>query len=133
VRNSITRRAAFWLVAAFVISFFAVGYPYWQIPYAKVSLPNTLYGMGLVVVGVFAAAARAIGKARILSVILAVGAAVPAPILARIAADTAKDPTSHNLWPFEFIIAAVIGVLCSTVGTIVGSLPAIFSRHNRAA
>lgn len=81
-------RAAFWLIAAFVISFFAVGFPYWQIPYAKVSLPSTLYGTGLVVVGVLAAAARAIGKARLLTVILAVGAAVPAPILARITVDT---------------------------------------------
>jgi hypothetical protein len=125
-----TLRAAFWLVAAFVISFFAVGLPYWQIPYAKVSLPSTLYGMGLVVVGVLAAAARAIGKARLLSVILAVGAAVPAPILARITVDTAKDPTSHNLWPLEFIIAAVIGVLCSSAGALVGSLPAFFSRHS---
>lgn len=125
--------AVYWLVAAFVISFFAMGFPYWQIPYAKVSLPTTLYGTGLVVVGVLAAAARAIGKARILTVILAVGAAVPAPILARVAVDTAKDPTSHNLWPFEFIIAAVIGVLCSSAGALVGSLPAFFSRRNGAA
>jgi len=124
--------AAFWLVAAFVISFFVVGFPYWQIPYAKVSLPSTLYGMGLVVVGVLAAAARAVGKARFLAVILAVGAAVPAPILARIAVDTAKDPTSHNLWPFEFIIAAVIGVLCASAGALVGSLPALLSRQNGA-
>jgi hypothetical protein len=128
-----TLRAVFWLVAAFVISFFAVGFPYWQIPYAKVSLPNTLYGTGLVVVGVLAAAARAVGKARILTVILAVGAAVPAPILARIAVDTAKDPTSYNLWPFEFVIAAVIGVLCSSAGVLVGSLPVFFSRRNGAA
>ncbi|OAI47786.1 hypothetical protein AYO43_11450, partial [Nitrospira sp. SCGC AG-212-E16] len=98
-----TLRAVFWLVAAFVISFFAVGVPYWQIPYAKVSLPSTLYGTSLVVVGVLAAAARAVGKARILTVILAVGAAVPAPILARITVETAKDPTSHNLWPLEVI------------------------------
>ena len=133
MRNSMTLRAVFWLVAAFVISFFAVGFPYWQIPYAKVSLPNTLYGTGLVVVGVLAAAARAVGKARILTVILAVGAAVPAPILARIAVDTAKDPTSHNLWPFEFVIAAVIGVLCSSAGALVGSLPVFFSRRNGAA
>jgi hypothetical protein len=126
-------RALFWLVAAFVISFFAVGFPYWQMPYAKVSLPSTLYGMGLVVVGVLAAAARAVGKVRFLAVILAVGAAVPAPILARIAVDTAKDPTSHNLWPFEFIIAAVIGVLCSSAGALVGSLPVLLSRHKDAA
>ena len=128
-----TLRAAFWLVAAFVISFFAVGVPYWQIPYARVSLPTTLYDTGLVVVGVLAAAARALGKARLMTVILAVGAAVPAPILMRIAVDTAKDPTSHNLWPFEFIIAAVIGVLCSSAGALVGSVPAFFSRRHGAA
>ena len=126
-------RAVLCLVAAFVISFFAVGFPYWQIPYAKVSLPSTLYGMGLVVVGVLAAAARAVGKARFLTVILAVGAAVPAPILARVVVDTAKDPTSHNLWPFEFIIAAVIGVLCSSAGALVGSLPVLLSRNKDAA
>ena len=133
MQNSMKLRALFWLVAAFVISFFAVGFPYWQMPYAKVSLPSTLYGMGLVVVGVLAAAARAVGKVRFLAVILAVGAAVPAPILARIAVDTAKDPTSHNLWPFEFIIAAVIGVLCSSAGALVGSLPVLLSRHKDAA
>lgn len=53
--------------------------------------------MGLVVVGVLAAATRAVGNARLLAVILAVGAAVPVPILVRIAVDTAKDPTSQNL------------------------------------
>ena len=84
------------------------------------------------VVGVLAAAARAFSNARLLAVILAVGAAVPAPILARIAVDTAKDPTSHNLWPFEFIIAAVIGVLRSLAGALVGSFPAFFSRNKRA-
>lgn len=133
MRHNMQPHAVCWLVAAFVIGFFAVGLPYWQIPYAKVSLPNTLYGMGLLVVGVLAAAARAFGKARLLAVVLAVGAAVPAPILARIAVDTAKDPTSHNLWPFEFIIAAVIGVLCSSAGTLVGSLPALLSHRNGTA
>lgn len=128
-----TSRAVYWLVVAFVLSFFAVGVPYWQIPYAKVSLPNTLYDIGLLVVGVLAAAARALGKARFLAVTLAVGAAVPAPILARIAVDTVKDPTSHNLWPFEFIIAAALGVLCSSAGTLVGSVPLLLSRHRGAA
>ena len=83
MQNNMQPHAGYCLVAAFVVSFFAVGFPYWQIPYAKVSLPSTLYGMGLVVVGVLAAVARAFGKARLLSVIIVVGAAVPAPILAR--------------------------------------------------
>jgi hypothetical protein len=129
VRNNMQPIAVYWLAAAFVAGFFAVGIPYWQVPYAKVALPNTLYGTGLLVVGLLAAAASAFGKARLLAVILVVGAAVPGPILARIGADTTKDPTSHNLWPFEFIIAAVLGALCSSAGALVGSLPACFSRH----
>jgi hypothetical protein len=59
VRNSMTLRAPFWLVAAFVISFFAVGFPYWQI-LSEISLPSTLwYGFGC---GRCLAAAAAVGK-----------------------------------------------------------------------
>jgi len=119
------------LVAAFVAGFFGVGYPYWQIPYNKVSLPNTLYGLGLVVVGIAAAAARALGKARFLAVIFVVGAAVPAAVLARVAMETTKDPTSHNLWPFEVVIAAIVGLVCSLGGALVGSLPALFSKRTQ--
>jgi len=58
--NNIARKTAkYWLAASFAISFFAVGVPYWQIPYAKVSLPDTLYGAGLLVVGLVAFATRA--------------------------------------------------------------------------
>jgi hypothetical protein len=129
VRNSMQSPAAYWLVAAFVVSFFAVGFPYWQVPYSKVSLPSTLYGPGLFAVGILAAAARALGKARLRAVILTVGAAVPAPILTRVAIDTAKDPTSHNLWPFELLIAAAIGAFCATAGGLAGSWAALLSHH----
>lgn len=114
--------AVYWLASAFVVCFLAVGIPYWQVPYAKVSLPSTLYGPGLIVVAALAAATRAIGRARLRAVILTVGAAVPAPILVRISIDTAKDPTSHNLWPFEVVIAAVLGAVCSSAGALAGSV-----------
>ena len=128
--NKITKSTVnYWLPAAFVVGFFSVGVPYWQVAYAKVSLPNTLYGAGLLGVGVLAAAARALGKARLVAVILVVGAAVPAAVLARVAVDTAKDPTSHNLWPLELIIAAVVGMVCSSTGVLVGSLPSFFSKR----
>ncbi len=92
--------AVYWLAAAFVAGFLTVGYPYWQIPYARVSLPDTLYGAGLLVVGVLAFAARAFGKARFLTVIFVVGAAVPAAVLSRVAVDTASDPPRiiYGLW-----------------------------------
>lgn len=128
--NKIAKTTAnLWLAAAFVVGFFSVGFPYWQVTYAKVSLPDTLYGAGLLVVAVLAAAARAFGKARLVAVILVVGAAVPAAVLTRVAVETAKDSTSHNLWPLELIIAAVVGIVCSSAGALVGSLPSFFSKR----
>jgi hypothetical protein len=121
--------AVYWLAAASIVSFFAVGLPYWQIAYAKVSLPDTLYGAGLVAVFVLAAAARTFGRARLVTVILVVGAAVPAVVLARVAVETGHDPTSHNLWPFELIIAALVGMASSSAGALIGSLPALFSKR----
>jgi hypothetical protein len=128
--NKIAKTTAnLWLAAAFVVGFFSVGFPYWQVTYAKVSLPDTLYGAGLLVVAVLATAARAFGKARLVAVILVVGVAVPAAVLTRVAVETAKDPTSHNLWPLELIIAAVVGIVCSSAGALVGSLPSFFSKR----
>ena len=119
----------YWLAAAFLVGFFTVAVPYWQIVYSKVSLPDTLYGAGLFVVGVLAAAARAFGKARLVAVVFVVGAAIPAAVLARVAVEVARDPTSHNLWPLEMIIAAVVGMVSSSAGALVGSLPPLFSRR----
>jgi len=129
MNNIANNTAVYWLAAAFMVSFFTVGVPYWQIAYSKVSLPDTLYGTGLFVVGVLAAAARALGKARLVVVIFVVGAAIPAAVLARVAVETARDPTSHNLWPLEMIIAAVVGMVSSSAGALVGSLPSLFSRR----
>jgi hypothetical protein len=121
--------ANIWLAAAFVIGFFAVGLPYWQVPYSKVSLPSTLYGLGLLAVGILAAAVRLLSDARLGTVILVIGAAVPAAVLVRVVVETANNPTSHNLWPFELVIAAVVGLVCSSAGTIAGSLLSVFSRQ----
>src|SRR6267142_5957897 len=128
--NKIAKTTAnLWLAAAFVVGFFSVGFPYWQVTYAKVSLPYTLYGAGLLLVAVLAAAAHAFGKARLVAVILGVGAAVPAAVLTRVVVETAKDPTSHNLWPLELIIAAMVGIACSSAGALVGSFPSFFSKR----
>lgn len=128
--NKIAKTTAnLWLAAAFVVGFFSVGFPYWQVTYAKVSLPDTLYGAGLLVVAVLAAAVRAFGKARLVAAILVAGASVPAAVLTRVGVETAKDSTSHNLWPLELIIAAVNGIACSSAGALVGSFPSFFSKR----
>lgn len=110
------------LPTAFVVGFFAVGLPYWAIPYNKVSLPNTLVRpelltivLGTLLLGLFRAC-------RLRVAVLVVGAAVPTAVFARVMVECAKDPTSHNLWPFEIVFAAGVGLLASLAGAAMAAL-----------
>jgi len=116
-----------WLPIAFFAGFLAVGLPYWQIPYAKVSLPDTLIGFGLLVVIAAAAISRLSGKTPIFLTIVVVGMAVPAAVFTRVVVEATKDPTSHNLWPIEVGIALFVGLGSSSAGVLFGSLPLLFS------
>ena len=115
-----------WLPIAFIANFFAVGIPYWLIPYNTLNLPNALMGWGLVLVGVSALLLCACKATSFWRVVRVVGAAVPAAVLARVLVDVVKDSTSHNLWPLEIIISSAVGCACSLAGAVVGSLMARF-------
>lgn len=107
------------LSLGFLIAFFAVGIAYWQIPYAQASSPDSLYGLGLVIAFLVAVALRIISPATFLQTLGAVGLAVPAMVLARVVVETATDPSSHNLWPFEILIAAAVGLAAALAGALV--------------
>ena len=118
-----TRSSPAWLLIAFAIAFIGVGFRYWQLPYAQASLPDSLYGPGLVAVGVVALMVRAFGLARFWKAWLLMAATVPAAVLARIAVEATADPTSHNnLWPFEIAIALALGLASALAGALIGSL-----------
>lgn len=117
-----TRSSPAWLLIAFLIAFVGVGFRYWQLPYVQVSLPDSLYGPGLVAIAVVALMARAFGLVRFWKVWLLIAAAVPAAVLVRIVVDTTADATTHNLWPLEIAIALALGLGCSLVGSLLGSL-----------
>ena len=125
-----SRAQTLWLAIAFVVGLLAVSVPYWEVPYSKVSLPDTLISPTLLVVVLAAAVARAVGKCHFVSTLIVAGAAVPSAVMGRVLIDTLQDPTSHNLWPFEFIIAAGVGLLASTGGALLGSIPAFNSRRS---
>jgi hypothetical protein len=117
-----TRSSPAWLLIGFLIAFVAVGFAHWQLPYDQVSLPNSLYGPGLVAVGLIAMMLRAFGTGRFLTIWLLIAATVPTAVMARVMLETSRDPTSHNLWPLELLIALVVGLVCSLMGTAIGSL-----------
>ena len=110
------------------MGFFAVGIPYSQISYSKLSLPDAIISPGLLVVVVAATIVRALGKCRFVPTLLSAGAAVPCAVMTRVVIDTLRDPTSHNLWPLELIIAVAVGLLASSGGALVGSITALISR-----
>ncbi|MDA8125751.1 MAG: hypothetical protein M0009_11250 [Deltaproteobacteria bacterium] len=115
-------KAVVLLTAAFVLVFFAMGIPYWQIPYAKASLPDSLYGPSLGLLLAAAVIVRLFSDASFRKTAVVIGSAVPASVMARVVVETALDPTSHNLWPFEMIIASAVGLAMATVGSLVGGL-----------
>jgi ABC-type branched-subunit amino acid transport system permease subunit len=115
-------------VGGCVASFLAVGLPYWQIPYSDVQLPTTLMTPALIIVVLAAAIARVVGRSRFMVCVLAIGATIPAVVMARVAVDTAADPTSHNLWPLEVVLSGFVGAIVAAAGTLIVSIPAMLSR-----
>jgi hypothetical protein len=105
-----------------IISFLSVGIPYWMIPYNHVSLPGALMGPGLIAVIGAAFFVRMKEAVDFWMGASFVGTVVPGVVMARVMVETVSDPTSHNLWPFEVVFAAIVGYCCALSGTIVGML-----------
>ncbi|NDK39436.1 hypothetical protein DT603_11335 [Pseudoxanthomonas gei] len=117
-----TRSSPAWLLIAFLIAFVGVGFRYWQIPYPQVSLPESLYGPGLVAVGVVAMLARAFGIARFWKVWLSIAASIPCAVLARLLVESSTHPGANDLWPADLAVAAGTGLAVALAGTLLGSL-----------
>jgi peptidoglycan/LPS O-acetylase OafA/YrhL len=119
--HSLTVKSRSWgLVWSFLAGFLVVGVPYWRIPYNKAT-SSAVMG-GAILIGMVALITRVLIDARFPRVVLVVAAAVPAAVMARVVVDTTRDPTSHNLWPFELIIAFLVGLTGTVPGTLVGSV-----------
>lgn len=117
-----TRSSPAWLFIAFLIATIGVGFPYWQIDYARLALPESLLGPGIVAVGVVAMIARAFGVGRFWKVWLWVAASVPWAVALRILLEAILAPGRHDLWWLELLIATGVGLVVSLLGTLVGSL-----------
>lgn len=120
------------LLIGFLFGFLAVGIPFWSLPYNEVNVPNSLMSAGMLVVVFASLLIRALGAASIWEISLVVGLSVPASVLARVNVETAADPTSHNLWPFEIVFAAAVGLPAALAGALIGSLIArMLARQTR--
>jgi hypothetical protein len=107
-------KIAFWAVFA------AVGIPYWLVPYNR-AIPALVIAIGVAAL-VTAGAILAFRGVKFATATLVPGLAVPAAVLARVVVEVTRDPTSHNLWPFEIVFAAGLGVAAAFVGALLGRL-----------
>ena len=121
------------LTVAFLVSFLAIGLPYWSVPYGKVGEPSALLAVGLAVSGLAALVVSAAGFARARLAALAVGASGPAAIMLRVIVDCSRDPTTHNLWPFELVLGGAVGLMVSTAGAVAGAVIAKFLPNRRSS
>jgi len=106
----------------FTTAFLASGIPWWLAPYNRFSLaqPAAILGF-LAFVGITAWGAGwtelGLGRGT-----LATGAAVPCAVMVRVLVDGVRDPTSHNLWPFEVVMMGVLGAGLAFAAALLGRL-----------
>lgn len=116
------RKTTLALAIAFAASVLALGIPYWAMPYSEINVPDSLMGIGLIVVVISASVVRLLRLAGFLVASVVIGASAPTVVMARVTWDIASDPTSHNLWPIELAFAAFTGLAAAVVGAAIGSL-----------
>ena len=115
-------RSTLWLAAGFAAGLLLTGVPYWRLPYNANIFADTLLLIGFAGLGVVTAVLAASGVARLGKVFWAMLAAFPAAVMIRVVVDTMQDPTDHNLWPFEIVIAALFSLVAVVPGLLIGAL-----------
>jgi hypothetical protein len=115
-------RSSLWLGLGFVAGLLLTGVPYWRLPYNADFFSDPLVLAGFVGLGAVTAMLAASGIARLSRIFWAMLAAFPAAVAIRVVVETAQDPTDHNLWPFELILAALFSLVAIVPGLLVGAL-----------
>lgn len=119
---------SFWLAIGFAGGLLFAGLPFWSLPYARAEMPNRFTLPTLIAIGAIAmmlVAARLVPARR---AAWGMALCLPAAVALRVAVETAADPTSHNLWPLELVLALVLGLGGAVPGVLLGMLARRLSR-----
>jgi hypothetical protein len=121
-----------WLLLAFAAVVLSAGIPYWRLSYDQVNrgqfnlVPGALLLLVLTLVLVLTEAASA---RKIAATMLA---CVPVIDAISIVQHTARDPTTHNLWPLELLLATLAGAAIVVPAVMLGlALRWALGRHLR--
>ncbi|MCL6698881.1 hypothetical protein LZ496_08825 [Sphingomonas sp. NSE70-1] len=115
-------RGTLWLAFGFVAGLLLMGIPFWQLPYNHQGFVYPGLIIGLAGLGVITAGLAASGQPSLKRVFWTMISAFPAAIAIRVAVEVAKDPTDHNLWPFELVYGFVMSAMAVVPGLLIGAL-----------
>jgi|SRR5688572_19257074 len=113
-------------VVCAAVACLALGARYWSASYRELNLPSSLIRPELALVVALASWLQFVEPRRRLSTLALLALAPVATVIVRIAADLARDPTSHNLFPFELAIAGFVGAAAAGLGVGLGTLAGRF-------
>jgi hypothetical protein len=108
------------MIGAFLLCFIIAGTSFWQIPYSNVTMPNSFFGIGVIVV--FAVAAALAFQFSFIKGLLVPGLVFPAVLMVRVIVEGVMEPSRHNLWPLALIIAVILGLVVAGTGATLGWL-----------
>ena len=109
-----------WLLLAFAVVVLAAGIPYWRLPYDEINRGHFAVLPGALLLGFLTFMLVMAEVARVKQIVVTMLLCVPTIDIVSIVKDTAADPTSHNLWPFELAIAAISGALVVVPAVLLG-------------
>lgn len=113
------RKALVWLGVTSVVGLLLVGVPYFRTSYQDTDV-TSLIGVGLPVVIVLTALSVGVGDVEPVPAGLVAFGVPLNVVIARIFIDVAADPTSHNLWPLEIVLAGVLSLGVALAGVFAG-------------
>jgi hypothetical protein len=107
-------------IVVFAVTTAVIAVPYWTADYASIS-DDGIFGFWLLVavvlvLGTFLAAS--LSEVPLVLPALGMLACAPIAVMGRVLIDTAADPTSHNLWPFEVVLSSMMSVPAVAVGVV---------------
>lgn len=121
-------RRTLWLAAGCVAGLLLTGIPYWRLPHNADYFGDAALQLGFAGLAMVTAMLSASGVARLRRIFWSMLATFPTAVAMRVVVETARDPTDHNLWPFELIIAAIVSLAAVVPSLLVGALIGRLSR-----
>lgn len=109
-------------VGTVAAAFLAAGIPWWLAPYNRFTFSSPSAIVGFLAFAGIAAWAAGWSRLGLAGATFAAGGAVPGAVMARVVVDGLRDPTSHNLWPFEVVFAVVFGFGLAFLAGLFGRL-----------